>query len=171
MPLACWSAALTASKVTKFFAGILARVQVAPMGGATGRLPPVYSTPPSARGRPALEASTLRLCRACPARRPEKRALVRAMKALPADGRLLILDETTLRHLPPLRAAWALRGRQAEVRISGKNARRSLFGSLDLHAVRESAANFLQGFVCHVIISQRCPRRTSCKRLCCRIPR
>ena len=47
-----------------------------------------------------------------------------------------ILDETTLRHLPPLRAAWALRGQQAEVRISGKNARRSLFGTVDLRTGR-----------------------------------
>ena len=54
------------------------------------------------------------------------------MKHLPAGGRLLVLDETTLRHLPPLRAAWALRGQQAAVRISGKNARRALFGTLDL---------------------------------------
>lgn len=58
------------------------------------------------------------------------------MKKLPAAGRLLVLDETTLRHLPPLRAAWALRDRQAEVRISGKNARRSLFGAIDLRTGR-----------------------------------
>ena len=58
------------------------------------------------------------------------------MKTLPAGGRLLVLDETTLRHLPPLRAAWALRGQQAQVRISGKNARRSLFGALDLRTGR-----------------------------------
>ena len=49
---------------------------------------------------------------------------------------MLALDETTLRHLPPLRAAWALRGKQAEVRISGKNARRSLFGAIDLRTGR-----------------------------------
>ena len=61
---------------------------------------------------------------------------MRALKALPAGGRLLVLDETTLRHLPPLRAAWALRGQQAEVRISGTNARRSLFGTLDLRTGR-----------------------------------
>lgn len=42
------------------------------------------------------------------------------------------MDETTLRHLPPLRAAWALRGEQASVPVSGKNPRRSLFGTLDL---------------------------------------
>ncbi len=58
------------------------------------------------------------------------------MKKLPAGGRLLVLDETTLRHLPPLRAAWALRGQQASVRISGTNARRSLFGTLDLRTGR-----------------------------------
>ena len=58
------------------------------------------------------------------------------MKRLPAGGRLLVLDETTLRHLPALRAAWALRGKQAQVRISGKNARRSLFGTLDLRTGR-----------------------------------
>ena len=58
------------------------------------------------------------------------------MKTLPAGGRLLVLDETTLRHLPPLRAAWALRGQQAAVRISGQNARRSLFGTVDLRTGR-----------------------------------
>ena len=58
------------------------------------------------------------------------------MKTLPAGGRLLVLDETTLRHLPPLRAAWALRGQQAQVRISGQNARRSLFGTVDLRTGR-----------------------------------
>jgi hypothetical protein len=45
---------------------------------------------------------------------------------------VLALDETTLRHLPPLRAAWALRGQQAEVPISGRNARRTLFATVDL---------------------------------------
>ena len=58
------------------------------------------------------------------------------MKTLPAGGRLLVLDETTLRHLPPLRAAWALRGQQAQVRIRGQNARRSLFGTIDLRTGR-----------------------------------
>lgn len=58
------------------------------------------------------------------------------MKKLPVGGRLLVLDETTLRHLPPPRAAWALRGRQAAVRLSGQNARRSLFGSVDLRTGR-----------------------------------
>ena len=58
------------------------------------------------------------------------------MKQLPAGGRLLALDETTLRYLPPLRAAWALRGEQAEVPISGQNARRTLFATVDLRTGR-----------------------------------
>jgi transposase len=58
------------------------------------------------------------------------------LKRLPAPGRLLALDETTLRHLPPLRAAWALRGQQAEVPISGQNARRTLFATVDLRTGR-----------------------------------
>ena len=45
---------------------------------------------------------------------------------------LLAEDETTLRHLPPLRAAWAPRGHQAEVPISGHNAQRTLFGALNV---------------------------------------
>lgn len=98
--------------------------------------PPAYRGPhlaPSlAGGGSALEATPLRLCRTGPARGPEKRALARAMKTLPAGGRLLALDETTLRHRPPRRAAWAGRGKQAVVRISGKNARRALFGTVDL---------------------------------------
>ena len=115
-----------------------------PDGAAVGRAPArprssgqsASSAPPSARGGPALEATALRLCRACPAPRPEKRALGRAIKRLPIGGRWLVLDETTLRHLPPLRAAWASRGRQAQVRISGTTARRSLLGTADLRTGR-----------------------------------
>ena len=45
---------------------------------------------------------------------------------------LLAEDETTLRLLPPLRAAWALRGQQATVPISGRNDQRVLFGALNV---------------------------------------
>ena len=45
---------------------------------------------------------------------------------------LLAQDETTLRLLPPLRAAWAPRGKQATVPISGENAQRVLFGALNV---------------------------------------
>jgi transposase len=45
---------------------------------------------------------------------------------------LLCLDWTLLRLFPPLRATWALRGTQAVVPITGTNAKRVLFGAIDL---------------------------------------
>jgi hypothetical protein len=45
---------------------------------------------------------------------------------------LLAEDETDLLLFPPLRACWALRGRPAEVPISGRNDRRVLFGAMNL---------------------------------------
>ncbi len=45
---------------------------------------------------------------------------------------LLGEDETDLLLFPPLRAGWALRGQPREVPISGKNARRVVFGVMNL---------------------------------------
>jgi transposase len=45
---------------------------------------------------------------------------------------LLAQDETDLLLLPPLRAGWARRGQPAPVPLSGQNARRTVFGSLNL---------------------------------------
>jgi hypothetical protein len=45
---------------------------------------------------------------------------------------LLATDWTILRLFPPLRSAWAREGEQAEVRISGRNAKRVLFGTINL---------------------------------------
>jgi transposase len=45
---------------------------------------------------------------------------------------LLCCDWTLLRLFPPLRAAWARRGTQAGVPIAGANAKRVLFGAIDL---------------------------------------
>ena len=42
---------------------------------------------------------------------------------------VLFTDATVLRLFPPLRAAWAFRGEQASVRITGRNAKRVLFGA------------------------------------------
>lgn len=41
------------------------------------------------------------------------------------------IDATILRLFPPLRCAGAFRGEQAEVRISGRNAKRVLFGAIN----------------------------------------
>lgn len=59
---------------------------------------------------------------------------------------LLFADATRLRLFPPLRAAWALRGQQAVVPVSGRNDRRVLFGAFNprtahrivLHSERET---------------------------------
>jgi len=50
---------------------------------------------------------------------------------MPRNGVLLFLDATILRLFPPLRFAWAFKGEQAEVRISGRNAKRVLFGVIN----------------------------------------
>ena len=51
---------------------------------------------------------------------------------MPAGAVLLMEDETLLRLFPVLRRAWSLRGRQAEVPITGRNAKRVLFATLNL---------------------------------------
>jgi len=40
-------------------------------------------------------------------------------------------EETTLREFPPRRAAWAQRGQQQVVVLSGRNARRGVHGALN----------------------------------------
>lgn len=50
---------------------------------------------------------------------------------MPPGAVLLILDETVLRWFPPLRYSWAFRGEQAEVKITGRNAKRVLFGAIN----------------------------------------
>jgi transposase len=49
-----------------------------------------------------------------------------------AGGEVWVGDETALREFPPLRAAWSKRGQQATVVISGRNARRTVFGALQV---------------------------------------
>jgi transposase len=50
---------------------------------------------------------------------------------MPGDAVLLFLDATLLRWFPPLRHVWAFRGEQAVVPITGRNAKRVLFGALN----------------------------------------
>jgi hypothetical protein len=45
---------------------------------------------------------------------------------------VLAEDETDLLLFPPLRASWSLRGEPATVWLSGKNARRVVFGTMNL---------------------------------------
>ena len=50
---------------------------------------------------------------------------------MPASAVLLFEDETILRLFPVLRRAWSLRGEQARVPITGRNAKRVLFGTIN----------------------------------------
>src|SRR4051794_41969867 len=50
---------------------------------------------------------------------------------MPRTAVLLSQDETIWRGSPPLRATWAFRGEQAVVPITGRNAKRVLFGALN----------------------------------------
>ena len=69
---------------------------------------------------------------------------------MPARAVLLMEDEIILRLFPVLRRAWSLSGEQAKVGITGRNAKRVLFGAINLqtahrilmHATRMSAASF-----------------------------
>jgi transposase len=69
--------------------------------------------------------------------------IARARAVLAAGGAVWAGDETTLREMPPLRGAWARRGEQAIVLISGRNARRVIHGAINVrtgevvHRVRE----------------------------------
>ena len=54
------------------------------------------------------------------------------VRNLPADCAKLFEDETDLHLFPPLRAGWFLRGKPAVVPISGENAKRTVFGTIDV---------------------------------------
>ncbi len=51
---------------------------------------------------------------------------------LAAGGEVYFGDETTLREFPPLRCLWSKKGEQAQVVISGKNARRVIVGAINI---------------------------------------
>jgi putative transposase len=60
------------------------------------------------------------------------RAIRKKVRSLPADCAKLFEDETDLLLFPPLRAGWFKRGKPAEVPISGENAKRTVFGTIDV---------------------------------------
>lgn len=66
-----------------------------------------------------------------PAQGTKKGAIARKLSQVPAEAVLLFEDETILRLFPVLRRAWSLQGEQARVAITGKNARRALFTTID----------------------------------------
>jgi hypothetical protein len=60
------------------------------------------------------------------------RAIRKKVRNLPAGCAKLFEDETDLLLFPPLRAGWFLRGKPAEVPISGENGKRTVFGTIDV---------------------------------------
>jgi DDE superfamily endonuclease len=66
--------------------------------------------------------------------RPErkKRAIRRRLRHLGPRSVVLCEDETDLLLFPPLRACWAKRGHPAQMALTGRNARRVVFGTLNI---------------------------------------
>jgi transposase len=60
------------------------------------------------------------------------RLLRKKVKTLPTGCIKLFEDETDLLLFPPLRAGWFLRGKAAKVPITGENARRTVFGAINV---------------------------------------
>jgi hypothetical protein len=62
----------------------------------------------------------------------KKRRIRRQIVALPRRSVVLAQDETDLLLFPPLRAVWSKRGEVAKVWLTGRNARRVIFGAMNL---------------------------------------
>jgi hypothetical protein len=62
----------------------------------------------------------------------KKRRIRGQIRALPRRSVVLAQDETDLLLFPPLHAAWSKRGEVAKVWLSGRNARRVIFGAMNL---------------------------------------
>src|SRR3982751_5345594 len=62
----------------------------------------------------------------------KKGAIVRKLSAMDSSAILLFEDETMLRRFPVLRRAWSLSGEPATVGITGQNAKRVLFGAINV---------------------------------------
>jgi transposase len=64
------------------------------------------------------------------------RLIRKKVRLLPEGCAVLFEDETDLLLFPPLRAGWFLRGKPATVPISGENAKRVIFGTIDVDTGR-----------------------------------
>src|SRR5262249_55319196 len=64
------------------------------------------------------------------------RLIRKKFQALPGDCAVLFEDETGLLLFPPLRAGWFLRGKPAKIPMSGENAKRVIFGTIDVDTGR-----------------------------------
>src|SRR5438105_11273308 len=83
-------------------------------------------------------------CHQTPNRR-KKTAIRRRLKNLPPRSVAMFEDETDLLLFPPLRAAWALRGQETPVPISGVNAKRVVYGILNIKTGNEHSSHTAAG--------------------------
>ena len=80
---------------------------------------------------------------------------------------MLAADETILRLFPPLRQAWGVRGRQVCVPVTGNNARRVLYGAVNVrtaHRVLRRAKSMRQSEV-HAFLRELRSRYRSSRRV------
>ena len=79
---------------------------------------------------------------------------------MPASAVLLFQDEIILRLFPVLRRAWSLKGEPAIVGITGKNAKRVLFGTINLRTghriVLQQPKMNQEGFQTFLRLLRRC---------------
>jgi len=68
----------------------------------------------------------------CPIRSERKNARFVASCLACQGVASLAEDETDLLLFPPLRATWSLRGQSTQLMLSGRNARRVVFGAMNL---------------------------------------
>src|SRR5262245_24867402 len=66
------------------------------------------------------------------------RLIRKKVRNLPVGCAKLFEDETDLLLFPPLRAGWFERGKPAEVPIGGWNAKRTVFGTIDVETGRRT---------------------------------
>jgi transposase len=64
------------------------------------------------------------------------RLIRKKVRSLPPRCAKVFADETDLLLFPPLRAGWFLRGKPAKIPISGENAKRTVFGTIDVETGR-----------------------------------
>jgi transposase len=76
-----------------------------------------------------LESKSLRVKR-------RLRIIRKKVRTLPSGCAKLFEDETDLLLFPPLRAGWFMRGKPAKIPISGVNAKRTVFGTIDVDSGR-----------------------------------
>lgn len=94
----------------------------------------------------------------------KKGTIYRKLSQMPSSAVLLFEDETNLRLFPTMRRSWSMRGEQASIAVSGHNARRVLFGSINIctgHRIVMRHKNMKQeGFGKFLEHLRRCYRKT-----------